>query len=99
MTVSVTELEAAMAEADVVVAHAGTGTALTAFELGRCPVLVPRRARHAEHVDDHQVGAAAALAARSLVLYAEVEDLTDRLLLAAASRTLSRLDDPPMLAL
>lgn len=93
------ELEAAMAEADVVIAHAGTGTALTAFELGRCPVLVPRRASHAEHIDDHQVGTAAALAARGLAVHAEVEDLTAPLLLAAASRTVTRVDDPPVLPL
>ena len=30
-------------DADVVVAHAGVGTALAAFEVGKCPVLVPRR--------------------------------------------------------
>ena len=93
------ELETAMAEADVVIAHAGTGTALTAFELGCCPVLVPRRARYAEHIDDHQVGTAAALATRGLAVHAEVEDLTYRVLRTAASRTVTRLNDPPMLSL
>ena len=37
------ELTAAMADADVVVAHAGVGASLAAFEVGKCPVLVPRR--------------------------------------------------------
>lgn len=93
------ELEAAMAEADVVIAHAGTGTALTAFELGRCPVLVPRRAAHGEHIDDHQVGTAAALADRGLALHAEVEVLTEGLLLTAAARSVARLDQAPVLPL
>ncbi len=48
------ELDRFVAEADVVVAHAGTGSALTALEAGKCPVLVPRRQAHQEHVDDHQ---------------------------------------------
>src|SRR4051812_1211755 len=48
------ELTAAIREADVVVAHAGVGSALCALDVGKCPVLVPRRARHGEHVDDHQ---------------------------------------------
>jgi len=89
-TVPGPELEAAMDEADVVVAHAGTGTALTAFERGRCPVLVPRRHAHGEHVDDHQVGTARALAARGLATYAEVEEVTEELLLRAAARTVTQ---------
>ena len=40
------ELTQAMQEADVVVAHAGVGTALAALEVGKCPVLVPRRLAH-----------------------------------------------------
>ena len=48
------ELTQAIREADVVVAHAGVGTALAALEVGKCPVLVPRRLGHGEHVDDHQ---------------------------------------------
>lgn len=99
VAVPLSELEAAMGEADVVIAHAGTGTALTAFELGRCPVLVPRRARFGEHIDDHQFGTAAALAARGLAVHAEAEELTEQVLLAAASRTVRRVDDPPLLAL
>ena len=50
-----------MREADVVVAHAGVGTALAALEVGKCPVLVPRRLAHGEHVDDHQVQIASEL--------------------------------------
>ncbi len=41
------ELIRAIDEADVLVAHAGVGTALAALEVGRCPVLVPRRWRTA----------------------------------------------------
>ena len=37
------ELEAAIAGADLVVSHAGTGSSLTALTAGRFPVLVPRR--------------------------------------------------------
>ena len=93
------ELEAAIDAADVVVAHAGTGTALTAFERGRCPVLVPRRHGFGEHIDDHQVGTAAALAARGLAVHAEVEDLTEGLLRAASRRTVARRQHVPPLDL
>lgn len=93
------ELADAIRSADVVVAHAGTGTAITAFELGRCPILVPRRHAHGEHVDDHQVHTARALHERSLAMYAEVDDVTPELLAAAARRTVSRLSAVPPLEL
>lgn len=40
--------------AQLVVSHAGAGTVLHALTAGRTPVVMPRRARHGEHVDDHQ---------------------------------------------
>ncbi len=49
------DLSSAMARADVVVSHAGVGSALTALRAGKHPILVPREAEHGEHVDDHQV--------------------------------------------
>jgi UDP-N-acetylglucosamine--N-acetylmuramyl-(pentapeptide) pyrophosphoryl-undecaprenol N-acetylglucosamine transferase len=98
-TVPGPELERAIAEADVVIAHAGTGTALTAFELGRCPVLVPRRHSFGEHIDDHQVETARMLAVRGLAIYAEAAELDITHLREAARRTVARLDRPPVLTL
>ena len=93
------ELEAAIAEADVVVAHAGTGTALTAFELGKCPVLVPRRRSDLEHVDDHQVLTGKQLEARGLAICVEAERLTLDHLLQASARSVMRRRRPPPLAI
>ncbi len=89
------ELEAAIADADVVVAHAGTGTALTCLRLGVAPVLVPRRAARGEHVDDHQVQTATELARRGLVVAAEVDELTEDHLRRAAALRVVRAGDPP----
>jgi len=55
-------LVARMREADVVVTHAGVGSAVTAIRAGKKPVLVPRLARYGEHVDDHQLQLAERLA-------------------------------------
>jgi UDP-N-acetylglucosamine--N-acetylmuramyl-(pentapeptide) pyrophosphoryl-undecaprenol N-acetylglucosamine transferase len=93
------ELESAMRSADLVIAHAGTGTALTAFELGLCPVLVPRHGRYDEHIDDHQVVTAKMLAGRDLVTYLEVEDIDLGALRAAARRTVVRRERAPQLVL
>jgi UDP-N-acetylglucosamine transferase subunit ALG13 len=83
----VEELSAAMSDADLVVAHAGVGSALTALRAGRCPVLVPRRQSHGEHVDDHQWEVAAALSSRGVAISVAVETLTLDDLREAASRS------------
>jgi UDP-N-acetylglucosamine transferase subunit ALG13 len=58
------EFNAAVARADVIVAHAGMGSVLTAMELGKPLVLMPRRGDLQETRNDHQVATAKWLAAR-----------------------------------
>ena len=77
------EMTAAIRAADLVVAHAGIGSALAALDAGRCPVLLPRRVEHGEHVDDHQRLIAQALAERGLAVSRDPADLTVADLLAA----------------
>lgn len=94
-SVPAAELHRAMAQADLVVAHAGTGVALAALEAGRLPLLVPRRPEHHEHVDDHQLQIAHDLEARGLALVREVDELTCDDLLVAASTVVGRNGSPP----
>jgi UDP-N-acetylglucosamine transferase subunit ALG13 len=90
------DLIEAMREADVVVAHAGVGTALAALEVGKCPVLVPRRLAHGEHVDDHQTQIAGELGSRGLAVSVEADELSlDDLLAAARSPVTTVAEDPP----
>ncbi len=49
------DLRRLLAEATVVVGHAGPGTVVDARAVGRLPVIVPRLAAHGEVVDDHQL--------------------------------------------
>lgn len=81
-----TDLDQAMREADVVVSHAGTGAALAALEAGRCPVLVPRRSSHGEHIDDHQQQIATDVALRGLAVARDADRLSPDDLTFAASR-------------
>ena len=90
------ELYAAIHAADVVVAHAGTGSALAAIEAGKCAVLVPREQIHGEHVDDHQSQIAAELAGRGLALARSVDELTYEDLREAASLGVERVQAPPL---
>ena len=60
--VSAAECERRMREADLVVAHAGMGSILTALGLQKPIVVMPRRAELGEHRNDHQMATARWLA-------------------------------------
>lgn len=47
--------ERLVGEAELVIVHAGAGSAIQAIQAGRIPVVMPRRAELGEHVDDHQL--------------------------------------------
>jgi UDP-N-acetylglucosamine--N-acetylmuramyl-(pentapeptide) pyrophosphoryl-undecaprenol N-acetylglucosamine transferase len=90
------ELTAAMAAADLVVAHAGVGAALASLEAGKCPLLVPRRVARGEHVDDHQIQIARELSGRGVAIAAEADRLSVEDFCLAASRTVSQSQNPPL---
>lgn len=92
------QLSDAMRKADVVVAHAGVGTALAALEVGKCPVLVPRRLCFREHVDDHQAQIASELGHRCLAIAAEADDLVLDDLLVAATMSVTTVTEAPAFA-
>ncbi len=81
------ELDAAVAGADLVVTHAGVGSALAALKHGHCPLLVPRRRVRGEHVDDHQVQICSELVKRGLGVSVEAGVLDRTALEAAAGRS------------
>lgn len=92
-------LEQAMREADVVIAHAGTGTALTSLRMGKRPILVPRDSSHGQHIDNHQFQTASLLDNMGLALSRKIEDLTKVDLIEAASFEVIRNNTPEMLLL
>ncbi len=51
-------------EARLIVAHAGIGCAIDALSLGKPLILVPRRQKFEEHMDDHQLQIAEAVEKR-----------------------------------
>lgn len=98
-TLTPIELNEAIASADVVVGHAGGGSALQVMTAGKCPVVVPREAAHREHVDDHQLQIARLLPQLGLAVGARVDELTADHLLAAARRRVLTVGDPPYFSL
>jgi UDP-N-acetylglucosamine transferase subunit ALG13 len=69
-----------MREARVIVAHAGMGSIISALELGKQIVVLPRRASFRETRNDHQVATAERFGAQGRILVASEEnDLPDQL--------------------
>jgi UDP-N-acetylglucosamine--N-acetylmuramyl-(pentapeptide) pyrophosphoryl-undecaprenol N-acetylglucosamine transferase len=93
------DLSMAMAEADLVIAHAGAGSVLTALGVGKRPVLVPRRLAYREAGSDHQTQIAAHLVERGLAASREVETLEWADLVAATGWTVRALEAPPVIDL
>jgi UDP-N-acetylglucosamine transferase subunit ALG13 len=75
------ELERRVADARVLVCHAGVGSIMLARRCGKRPIVMPRRHKFGEAVDDHQLPLARRLARAGLVTLVE-----DEAALAAAIR-------------
>jgi len=88
------EFDQCMEKADLIICHGGC-TQLQAVRLGKVPVVMPRRKKYGEHVNDHQLQLAEALAAegRSIPAY-EPEDLPAAIT-EGWRRNAQRLPPPP----
>jgi UDP-N-acetylglucosamine transferase subunit ALG13 len=90
------ELDGALRAADIVIAHAGTGSALAVLAGGRKPLMAVRLARHGEAGDDHQRDLVTELERRGLATpIDDPAELTADDLLATLSTSVVRTDNPP----
>lgn len=80
--------------ADVVITHAGVGSVIGLIESGIFPVVVPRRAAHGEHVDDHQEEISELVGNLGIGLVREADEITPEDLVAAAAREVTRAPQP-----
>ncbi len=70
------EFEARVRQAELVICHAGAGTAIQVVRAGKVAVMMPRRKKYGEVVDDHQIELVRALAEAGRVVPAyEPEEL------------------------
>ncbi len=93
------QLDDAMRDAQVVITHSGIGSALSALEAGRRPILVAREKRYGEHVDDHQAQIAEVLDGSGLALRRSPGELTSGDLAAVAASEIRTASAPPPLML
>jgi UDP-N-acetylglucosamine--N-acetylmuramyl-(pentapeptide) pyrophosphoryl-undecaprenol N-acetylglucosamine transferase len=75
-----------IANADLVICHAGIGILTDCFEAGKCPIVIPRRREFEEHVDDHQVEILAYLQNRNIAINLEADQRRQLLDQAFSSR-------------
>jgi UDP-N-acetylglucosamine transferase subunit ALG13 len=75
-----TEFRRRVESASLVIAHAGMGSIITALELGKQIIVMPRRANLGEHRNDHQLATAKRFAEQGRILVAFSEqELVDKL--------------------
>ena len=78
--ISPAECAQRMRDADAIVAHAGMGTILSALQLGKPLLVMPRRASLGEHRNEHQSATARRFAELgSVAIAADAEALAERL--------------------
>jgi UDP-N-acetylglucosamine:LPS N-acetylglucosamine transferase len=73
------EFEQAMGTAEIVLTHGGAGTVSLAIRSGKRPLVLPRRRRHGEHHDDHQVDMVAKLESLGLAVSLDERSLLEAL--------------------
>ena len=89
------ELAAALGRADIVISHAGTGSALAALNAGRYPILAIRDRARGEQVDDHQHQLATELARRGLAMHRDADSITIDDMLHTTGLSIRRTASPP----
>lgn len=69
-------------KARIVITHGGPSSFIMPLQVGKTPIVVPRRKEFDEHVNDHQVDFALAVAERmgTIITVANIEDLGDTIL-------------------
>jgi beta-1,4-N-acetylglucosaminyltransferase len=84
-------------EARVTITHGGVGSIMTALSQGKRPIVVPRRRRMGEAVDDHQVAFARRAAELRLIeLVEDVDHLENAIARSGFEATLSSVSASPV---
>lgn len=86
-------------ESNVVICHAGAGTLINVLKTGKVPVVMARRKKYGEHVDDHQVELVDALADEGRIIAVSHKDDLERTFKLAREQKEKRvkIKTPPML--
>lgn len=84
-------------EAKVLILHGGAGSVIQAIGAGRTPIVMPRRAKYGEHVDDHQAEFVEALGRAGRVIVANsVAELESAIRRAVAQEFVPAVPEAPL---
>ncbi len=89
------EMERYIAEARIIITHGGPASFISALQVGKIPIVVPRKSDLNEHVNDHQVEFSREVAQRknNILVVENIEDLKDLIVnYDAAVAKLNRLE-------
>jgi beta-1,4-N-acetylglucosaminyltransferase len=92
------EMEDYSRRAQIIVSHAGAGSILTALHYGKPMIVVPRRQQRGEHIDDHQLELAQALAEAGALIMVDAPEEIPAQLQAALDLTPPRPDSSRLVA-
>ena len=85
------EFSAAVDRSQIVISHAGAGAMIHVLGAGKVPIVMPRRKKYGEHVDDHQLDLARVLGAQHRAIVAlEPDDLPAAIASASLSAVRQR---------
>ena len=73
------EMERYIREARIIITHGGPASFISALQVGKIPIVVPRKGELNEHVNNHQVEFSRAVAQRknNILVVEDIEDLKD----------------------
>lgn len=76
---SYTDMEKFIKEARIVITHGGPASFMSALQIGKIPIVVPRQKKFGEHVNDHQAEFAQIVWERykNIIPVYEIEELVD----------------------
>ncbi len=90
------QMQERIAEAELIICHAGAGTAILVLGAGKVPVMMPRRKRYGEVIDDHQLELTRALGQAGRVVPAyEADELGEAIAQARQHSATRPAAEPP----
>ncbi|WP_028351403.1 glycosyltransferase [Bradyrhizobium murdochi] len=97
-----TEFRKRVESASLVISHAGMGSIITALELGKRIIVMPRRASLGEHRNDHQLATAKRFAEQGCIMVAftehELVNKLDQHQISGEPERLSALASPRLIS-
>ena len=84
------DFQSCISGCEVLITHSGVATIIAGMKMEKPVVVVPRFARYAEHVDDHQLQIAESFSDKNLVLMCKNMDELDGIVQEARTHTFSK---------